>query len=79
MNKFNGEYFNEYYYFNLTEDDNNILLNYSVAETLVESSKQEKTLKLNKNNGKKINGLINKFLKSKKKFSPKFIEFIVLF
>ena len=70
----NKEYFNDYYYFNLIENGNDLTLYYSVADTLSESEKGEKKLDLKQSSKGKIKSLISKLLKSNKKVSTKSIE-----
>jgi hypothetical protein len=74
MIEYNKEYFSNNYYFLLKEGYDKISLFYSVAETLTESRKKDKKIVLNKKNEKGIKDLVNKFLKTKKKFNPKQIE-----
>lgn len=74
MIEYNKEYFNNNYYFLLKEGYDKISLFYSVAETLNESRKTDKKIVLKKKNEKNIKDLVGKFLKTKKKFTPKQIE-----
>jgi hypothetical protein len=80
MIEYNKEYFSNNYYFLLKEGYDKISLFYSVAETLTESRKKDKKIVLNKKNEKNIKNLVDKFLKTNKKFTEKqinskFIEF----
>lgn len=74
MIEYNKEYFSNNYYFLLKEGYDKISLFYSVAETLSESRKSDKKIVLKKKNEKSIKDLVNKFLKTDKKFNPKQIE-----
>ena len=74
MIEYNKEYFSNNYYFLLKEGYDKISLFYSVAETLTESRKKDKKIVLNKKNEKKIKGLVDKFLKTNKKFTEKQIN-----
>lgn len=74
MIEYNQEYFSNNYYFLLKEGYDKISLFYSVAETLTESRKKDKKIVLNKKNEKKIKGLVDKFLKTNKKFTEKQIN-----
>jgi hypothetical protein len=74
MIEYNKEYFSNNYYFLLKEGYDKISLFYSVAETLTESRKKDKKIVLNKKNEKKIKGLVDKFLKTTKKFTEKQIN-----
>ena len=71
MIEYNKEYFNNNYYFLLKEGYDKISLFYSVAETLSESRKSDKKIVLKKKNEKSVKDLVNKFLKTDKKFNPK--------
>lgn len=74
MSNLKREYFNDYYYFLLEEIGNNIVLHYSVYNTINESKKttSEKTFKKGKK--KNVEKLISNVLKSNKKISKKEIE-----
>jgi len=74
MIEYNKEYFSNNYYFLLKEGYDKISLFYSVEETLTESRKKDKKIVLNKKNEKKIKGLVDKFLKTTKKFTEKQIN-----
>ena len=74
MIEYNKEYFSNNYYFLLKEGYDKISLFYSVAETLTESRKKDKKIVLNKKNEKNIKGLVDKFLKTNKKFTEKQIN-----
>lgn len=74
MIEYNKEYFSNNYYFLLKEGYDKISLFYSVAETLTESRKKDKKIVLNKKNEKNIKDLVNKFLKTNKKFTEKQIN-----
>ena len=74
MIEYNKEYFSNNYYFLLKEGYDKISLFYSVAETLSESRKKDKKIVLNKKNEKNIKGLVDKFLKTNKKFTEKQIN-----
>jgi hypothetical protein len=74
MIEYNKEYFSNNYYFLLKEGYDKISLFYSVAETLSESRKSDNKIVLKKKNEKSIKDLVNKFLKTDKKFNPKQIE-----
>ena len=74
MIEYNKEYFSNNYYFLLKEGYDKISLFYSVAETLSESRKSDTKIVLKKKNEKSVKDLVNKFLKTDKKFSPKQIE-----
>jgi hypothetical protein len=74
MIEYNKEYFGNNYYFLLKESYDKISLFYSVAETLTESRKKDKKIVLNKKNEKNIKSLVDKFLKTNKKFTEKQIN-----
>ena len=74
MIEYNKEYFSNNYYFLLKEGYDKISLFYSVAETLTESRKKDKKIVLNKKNEKNIKNLVDKFLKTNKKFTEKQIN-----
>ena len=74
MIEYNKEYFSNNYYFLLKEGYDKISLFYSVAETLSESRKKDKKIVLNKKNEKNIKNLVDKFLKTNKKFTEKQIN-----
>ena len=74
MLEYNKEYFSNNYYFLLKEGYDKISLFYSVAETLTESRKKDKKIVLNKKNEKNIKNLVDKFLKTNKKFTEKQIN-----
>ena len=74
MIEYNKEYFSNNYYFLLKESYDKISLFYSVAETLTESRKKDKKIVLNKKNEKNIKNLVDKFLKTNKKFTEKQIN-----
>jgi len=74
MIEYNKEYFSNNYYFLLKEGYDKISLFYSVAETLTESRKKDKKIVLNKKNEKNIKSLVDKFLKTNKKFTEKQIN-----
>ena len=74
MIEYNIEYFSNNYYFLLKEGYDKISLFYSVAETLTESRKKDKKIVLNKKNEKNIKNLVDKFLKTNKKFTEKQIN-----
>jgi len=74
MIEYNKEYFGNNYYFLLKESYDKISLFYSVAETLTESRKKYKKIVLNKKNEKNIKSLVDKFLKTNKKFTEKQIN-----
>ena len=74
MVEYNKEYFSNNYYFLLKEGYDKISLFYSVAETLTESRKKDKKIVLNKKNEKNIKNLVDKFLKTNKKFTEKQIN-----
>ena len=74
MIEYNKEYFSNNYYFLLKEGYDKISLFYSVEETLTESRKKDKKIVLNKKNEKNIKDLVNKFLKTNKKFTEKQIN-----
>lgn len=74
MIEYNKEYFSNNYYFLLKESYDKISLFYSVAETLTESRKKDKKIVLNKKNEKNIKSLVDKFLKTNKKFTEKQIN-----
>jgi hypothetical protein len=74
MIEFNKEYFNNNYYFLLKEGNNKISLFYSVENTLTESRKNDEKLVFEKKDEKKVKSLIDKFLRTKKKFSKKQVK-----
>ena len=74
MIEYNKEYFSNNYYFLLKEGYDKISLFYSVAETLSESRKKDKKIVLNKKNEKNVKNLVDKFLKTNKKFTEKQIN-----
>jgi hypothetical protein len=72
--RFNKEYFNNNTYFFLKDRGNTISLYYSVSDTLSESRKNDKRKDFDKNDYRKVKGVVRKHLKSKTKTSEKDIE-----
>lgn len=68
------QYFNDYCYFLLEKKDDDIILSYSIYETLNESKHTPSKKKFNKSKEKEVKKVIDKTLKSKNKVSKKQIE-----
>jgi len=68
------QYFNDYCYFLLEKEGDDIILSYSIYETLNESKHTPIKKKFNKSKEKEVKKVIDKTLKSKNKVSKKQIE-----
>lgn len=68
------QYFNDYCYFLLEKKGDDIILSYSIYETLSESKHTPSKKKFNKSKEKEVKKFIDKTLKSKNKVSKKQIE-----
>lgn len=74
MNNYKKEYFNDHCYFLIEENKDNVIVNYSVYETLSESKNTSDKKVFNKEKGKDIKKYIQKLLNSKRKISKKQVE-----
>jgi hypothetical protein len=77
MNFFKKEYFNDYCYFLIEENNNDIVLNYSVYNTISESNNTKLKKRFKKEDLKKVENKVKKIVKSNKKVTKQEIDELV--